>query len=39
MENKLSLCKNCGCMTKTINNRCGKCQKYKKFDKENGKKT
>ena len=28
-ELKITLCKNCNCMTKTINNKCGKCGKIK----------
>ena len=27
--NKLSLCDNCNCMTKTINGKCGKCKAFK----------
>lgn len=29
---ELSLCENCYCMTKTINNKCGKCNGIKKND-------
>jgi hypothetical protein len=29
LNNEISLCKKCNCMTKTVNNKCGKCKETK----------